>query len=51
VQLTAHAKGRIERPFFYVQTNFLPGRTFADFDELNAQALRWCIDIANDSPS
>jgi transposase len=43
-------KGRIERPFFYVQTNFLPGRTFADFDELNAQALRWCIEVANAKP-
>jgi transposase len=43
-------KGRIERPFFYVQTNFLPARTFADFDELNAQALRWCIEVANAKP-
>src|SRR5438105_778085 len=34
----------------YVQTNFLPGRTFADFDELNAQALRWCIEVANAKP-
>jgi len=43
-------KGRIERPFFYIQTNFLPGRTFADFDELNAQALCWCVEVANAKP-
>ena len=43
-------KARIERPFFYIQTNLLPGRTFADLEDLNAQALRWCIDIANAKP-
>jgi hypothetical protein len=43
-------KGRVERPFFYVQTNFLPARTFADFDDLNAQALRWCVEVANAKP-
>jgi hypothetical protein len=35
-------KGRIERNFFFVETNFLPGRRFADFDDLNRQALAWC---------
>jgi transposase len=43
-------KARIERPFHYVQTNFLPGRTFADFDDLNAQALQWCTTVANAKP-
>lgn len=43
-------KSRIERPFFWVQTNFLPGRSFADLDDVNAQALRWCVDIANAKP-
>jgi len=43
-------KARIERPFFYVQTNFLPGRSFADVEDLNTQALNWCIDIANAKP-
>ncbi|MGA8055635.1 MAG: IS21 family transposase, partial [Burkholderiales bacterium] len=43
-------KARVERPFLYVQTNFLPGRTFADLEELNAQALRWCSDISNAKP-
>lgn len=43
-------KALVERPFYYVETNFLPGRTFADLEDLNAQALRWCIDIANAKP-
>jgi hypothetical protein len=43
-------KGRIERPFFYVETNFLPGRSFTDFDDLNRQALAWCREIANAKP-
>jgi transposase len=43
-------KARIERPFFWVQTNFLPGRSFVSLDDVNAQALRWCIDVANAKP-
>jgi len=43
-------KGRIERPFAWVEKNFLPGRVFASFDELNAQARRWCIEVANAKP-
>lgn len=40
-------KARIERPFRYIEGNFLAGRTFADYDDLNAQALSWCNEIAN----
>jgi transposase len=40
-------KGRIERNFFFVETNFLPGRSFTDFDDLNRQALAWCKEVAN----
>ena len=43
-------KGRIERPFAYVETNFLAGRNFVDFDDLNRQALAWCCDVANRKP-
>ena len=43
-------KGRIERPFAYVETNFLPGRPFADFEDLNRQALAWCREVANQKP-
>ncbi len=44
----AHEKGdanrsaRVERPFDFVENNFLAGREFKDLDDLNAQALAWC---------
>jgi len=40
-------KGRIERPFSYVENNFLAGRTFTDWADLNAQARAWCREVAN----
>ena len=43
-------KGRIERNFFFVETNFLPARSFTDFDDLNHQALAWCQEVANANP-
>jgi transposase len=43
----ADRKARVERPFAYVERNFLAARHFEDFDDLNAQALRWCREIAN----
>jgi hypothetical protein len=35
-------KGKIERPFYYIETNFLAGRKFKTWDDLNCQALNWC---------
>ena len=35
-------KGRIERPFAYIENNFLAARDFEDFDDLNRQAVTWC---------
>jgi transposase len=43
-------KGRIERPFAYVENNFLAARDFQDFDDLNRQAIAWCRDVANLKP-
>jgi transposase len=43
-------KGRIERPFAYVEGNFLAGRSFEDYDDLNRQALAWCHEVANRKP-
>jgi transposase len=40
-------KARIERTFSYVERNFLAGRTFRDWDDLNTQALDWCNEKAN----
>ena len=44
----AHAPGdanrsaRVERPFHFIENNFLAGRTFADWEDLNQQARAWC---------
>jgi len=46
----ADRKARVERPFAWVERNFLPGRTFVDFDDLNVQALDWCTTVANVKP-
>jgi hypothetical protein len=43
-------KGRIERPFSHVENNFLAGRTFSDWADLNAQARAWCQQVANAKP-
>jgi transposase len=43
-------KGRIERPFAYIEGNFLAARTFEGFDDLNRQAGAWCRDVANQKP-
>jgi transposase len=46
--IVAHEKGdvnrsaRVERPFYYIERNFYPGRAFRDIDDLNAQARVWC---------
>ena len=50
MHLTAVAKARIERPFAWIEGNFLPGRSFSSFDDLNAQALTWCVEVANAKP-
>ncbi|MCC6292174.1 MAG: IS21 family transposase [Bryobacterales bacterium] len=38
----ANRSGRVERPFHFIEHNFLVGRTFADWDDLNRQARAWC---------
>jgi transposase len=40
-------KARVERPFSYISKNFLAGRAFSDFHDLNAQAWSWCENVAN----
>jgi hypothetical protein len=37
----ANRKAGEERSFWTVETNFLPGRTFQNLADLNAQALQW----------
>ena len=43
-------KARIEKNFYYVQTNFLAARTFTDWRDINDQAKDWCIETANNKP-
>jgi transposase len=38
----ANRSARVERPFDYIENNFLAGRRFADWNDLNAQARAWC---------
>lgn len=40
----------VERNFHYAENNFLPGRTFKHWDDLNAQARAWCETVANAKP-
>ena len=47
-ELVAHEKGdanrsaRVERPFHYVEHNFLAGREFTDLAHANREARAWC---------
>ena len=38
----ANRSGRVERPFRFIEGNFLAGRSFVDFDALNQQARDFC---------
>lgn len=38
----ANRSGRVERPFHYIENNFLAGRQFEDWESLNRAALAWC---------
>ena len=41
-------KGRVERAIRYIRDNFFAGRSFADIDDLNTQAMNWCEGQAAD---
>lgn len=43
----SNRSGRVERPFQFIEGNFLAGRTFADWDDLNRQARAWCDRVNN----
>ena len=38
----ANRSGRVERPFWFIEKNFLAGRKFNDWNDLNQQARTWC---------
>jgi transposase len=47
-EFVAHAIGnanrsaRVERPFWFIESNFLAGRTFSSWEDLNQRAREWC---------
>jgi len=43
----ANRKAKMERNFSYAEQNFLAGRTFKDWLDLNEQAKRWSKEVAN----
>ena len=38
----ANRSGRVERPFRFIEGNFLAGRTFTSWEDLNQRAREWC---------
>ena len=38
----ANRSARVERPFWFIEKNFLAGRTFVSWEDLNQQARQWC---------
>src|SRR6202051_2200954 len=40
-------KGKVERPFAYIETNLLNGRTFTSLEHLNETAALWLADTAD----
>ena len=38
----ANRSARVERPFSFIEGNFLAGRTFASWEDLNQRAREWC---------
>jgi transposase len=38
----ANRSARVERPFWFIERNFLAGRTFASWQDLNQRAREWC---------
>jgi len=38
----ANRSARVERPFHFIENNFLAGRSFAGWQDLNRQARQWC---------
>jgi transposase len=40
-------KGKVERPFFYVESNLLNGRTFSSLEHLNQTTAMWLANTAD----
>jgi hypothetical protein len=40
-------KGKIERPFYYIETDFIRGSSFESWDHLNQEGRKWLDTVAN----
>lgn len=38
----ANRSARVERPFWFIENNYLAGRTFSSWEDLNQRAREWC---------
>jgi hypothetical protein len=47
VQLTTRTKGKVERPFGYIESSLLGGRTFRSLEHLNETAAWWLAEVAD----
>ena len=43
----SQTKGKVERPFWYVETNLLNGRTFRSLEHLNETTAWWLANVAD----
>jgi transposase len=43
----SQTKGKVERPFFYAETNLLNGRTFRSLEHLNEVTVWWSANVAD----
>lgn len=43
----AKTKGKVERPFPYIRSNFFIGRSFKDLEDVNRQAKAWLTNTAH----
>ena len=43
----SQTKGKVERPFYYVETNLLNGRTFRSLEHLNEVTAWWLANVAD----
>ena len=46
----ADRKAKVERNFHYIENNFLAGRVFTGWDDVNHRAIKWCNTVANVKP-
>jgi transposase len=42
----ANRSARVERPFYFIERNFYPGRSFSDLADCNQKLAAWCEQVA-----